>query len=118
MPRYPVSGSNTVAISPATASSNQLIGPGIASGRTLWIRSIWFGSNATLGPLMICDATVGSTATGATIALDMVDVASAGTPNVYNFNEPGVKFTTNPVAMMYASGSIAIGQVGYSGYEV
>lgn len=76
------------------------------------------GANATTGPVLIIDATVGSTASGATIALSCVTTASTGTVQVHNFNEPGVKFSTNPVARMYASGSIPIGQIGYCGYEV
>ena len=118
--RYEVSGSSTVAISPATASSNQSIGITPNSGRTFWLRGVWVLPNATLGPIYVIDATVGSTATAPALAipleLDSATVVSVPL-SVYHYSAPGIKFTTGPVAMMSASGSIAVGNIGCWGYE-
>ena len=117
--RYPVSGANTVAISPATASSNQSIGVSITTGRVFWLRGVWAAPNATTGPVLIMDATVGSTATGSVLVIPLSIAASTtATPTaVFNFPAPGIKFATNPVAMLEASGSVAIGHIGCFGYE-
>ena len=147
MSRYAVSGASTVAISPATASSNQSIGITPTSGRVFWLRGIWVQPEATTGPLHIIDATVGSTATAIALAIPLrvrgtdtaltivgsgyqatataitVTITATGDvkrsmfPHVHEFSAPGIKFTTGPVARMSASGSIAAGEIGCWGYE-
>lgn len=137
--RYPVSGASTAAISPATASSNQSIGVSITPGRVFWLRAVWTVPNATSGPLHIIDATVGSTATTPALVLPLrlpaktitavtvvtaTDTVTAVTTFplaldklIHSFSPPGLKFSTNPVARLAASGSIAAGEIGCLGYE-
>ena len=116
--RYPVSGSNAAAITPATASARVAV-YGVTSGRVFWLRGVSVAINATNGPLVLLDATVGSTATTPSLVVDLA-TASGGTPIstiVREFAAPGIKFATNCVAMMNASGSIPIGEVTVWGYE-
>ena len=115
--KYPVSGANTVAISPATASSNQGIGVSITAGRVFWLTGLWIAPCATFGPLIVCDATVGSTATTPQIVVPVPVLSAGDNIRVYEFPVPGVKFATNPVGHLDASGSVAIGYVGCAGYE-
>ena len=116
--RYPVSGTNATALLAATASSNQQI-YGIGSGRVFWLRGISVGPNATTGPLSIKDATVGGTATTPVITVPLIVVAAGAGPQEYvaNYGAPGIKFSTNVVAMLDASGSLPIGQCTVWGYE-
>ena len=118
--RYPVSGVSTVAISPATASSNQSIGVSITSGRVFWLRGVWTTPNATTGPVHVVDATVGSTATSPTLAIPLEHDSATkvvGPRTIFEYPAPGIKFSTNPVARMSASGSIDAGHIGCWGYE-
>ena len=123
--RYPVSGANTAAITPATASSRQSIGVSITAGRVFWLRGVWTTPNATTGPVLIMDATVGSTATGSVLAIALSREAASATvwegppirDTIHTFGVPGIKFATNPVACLEASGSIPIGHIGCFGYE-
>ena len=115
--RYPVSGANATAILAATASSNQQI-YGITSGKVFWLRGLSVAVNATTGPLSLKDATVGSTATTPVLVVDLLVSASVGpVANVLNLRPPGIKFSTNVVAMLDASGSVPIGRCTVWGYE-
>lgn len=117
MGKYATGGACTTAINPATASSNQLLGPAMRAGRELWIRSIWALPTTTAGPLVICDASVGSTATGAVFQFYLDIDTSTGQVTIIDIPAPGLRFRTNPVCHLDASGSIGIGECGYSGYE-
>ena len=121
MAKYWVSGSNTAAVTPATASSRVLVmGSAVSSGKSFWLRSLWLRQlNATLGPLDILDASSGATATGCLLRIDLVTATGVTIPfTVFNFNEPGIRFGTGVACFMDASGSMAIGDVGAAGYEV
>ena len=116
--RYPVSGANAVAITPASASSRVAI-YSITSGKVFWLRGLSLSVNATTGPLIIMDATVGGTATTpkVTIPLAVGSVSEGPAAYVVRYSPPGIKFSTNCVAMMAASGSIPIGDITVWGYE-
>ena len=114
--RYDTSGSNTAAITPATASSRVLVmGKAITSGRVFWLKGICVVSNATNGPLRIVDASSGSTATGAVLSINFDP--SSGENQVFNFSAPGIRFATAVAGFMDASGSIGIGGITAWGHE-
>lgn len=114
--RYAVSGSNTSAVNPATASDAEyVLGKGIPSGRIFWLRGVSIAPNATFGPVHIVDATVGGTATAAVVSIGM-DPNSNQNIRV-DFSAPGLRFGTGCCAFLDASGSIAIGHISGWGYE-
>ena len=113
--RYSVSGSNTAAINPATASSAQyVLGKAFVTNRKFWLRGVHVAYNATQGPVNIVDASSGATATGAVVSINL-------DPNVANttveFSAPGLLFQTGCAAFLDASGSIPIARISGWGYE-
>ena len=114
--RYAVSGSNSAAITPATASSAQnVLGKVITSGRHFWLRGLSISPNATHGPLNIIDATTGGTATGPVVSIGLDPTVNQSI--VVNFGAPGLLFKSGCVARLDASGSIGIGLLSGWGYE-
>ena len=122
--RYPVSGANATAISPATgtAATGGLIAlRTLTTGRVFWLRGISVAKNATSGPLNIYDATTAgaTTPTGTTLKLQIpLIIAASGPYQVHNFSAPGIKFSDVAcAARLDASGSVAVGGVTVWGYE-
>ena len=114
--KFALSGRNTAAVSPATASSAVLLyGSAVTSGRVFWLRGIAVIPNATVGPLRVIDASSGSTATGSLLSI-FFDPGSSDT-QVLNIGEPGLRFGTGVAGFLDASGSIGIGGVSCWGYE-
>ena len=114
--RYAVSGSNTSAVNPATASDAEyVLGKAIKTGRHFWLRGVSIVPNATYGPVHIVDAAVGATATAAVVSIGLNPDSNENV--VVQFSAPGLKFTTGCVAFLNASGSIGIGQISGWGYE-
>jgi len=113
--RYGVSSANTVAINPATASSAQSVLPISESNRDLWLRGVSIAPNATSGPVLLVDCTVGATVTGSVVALWIDPLSNEN--GLFNFAAPGLKFNTGCCAILAASGSIPIGQISGWGYE-
>jgi len=115
---HAISGSCSAAVSPATASSRVNLGVSVPSGKTFWLKGVSTSVNATTGPLILTDATVGSTATTPELALPMATAAAVRREGVgyANIGEPGIKFTTDCCGFMAASGSIAIGECTVWGF--
>ena len=113
---YAVSGSNSAAITPATASSAQyVLGKAITSGRVFWLRGLSVAYNATNGPIHLVDASSGATATGA--VLSVILDPSSDRNVVLKFAPPGLQFRTGCAAFLDASGSIPIGRISGWGFE-
>ena len=118
--RYPTSGANSAAIEPASGAVRNVLGKDISTTRIFWLRSIWYAPSGTDGALVLCDATAGSTGGSGTIVARLPAATSniTGLPAGYReFAPPGLKFTAGCAAYLAASGAIAIGSVGGSGYE-
>ena len=123
MSRYAVSGSNTSAITAATASTfYNVLGKDITSGRVFWLRCIWYGSSGTDGDLLLYDVSQGNEATDGTKVAVLPSYLSAihsgiQRPGYFEWAPPGLKFATGCCVELAVSGSIAIGKVGGNGYE-
>ena len=119
--RYPVSGANSSAIEPSTGANRSLLGRDIPTGRTFWLRGVWYGSSGTQGAFLLYDCTAGSTAfTSSTLraSLPAVLAATGGyVAGMIEFPPPGLEFKTGCCAALAASGAIAIGNAGGCGFE-
>ena len=123
MSRYAVSGSNSAAIAPATASTlRNVLGKDITSGRVFWLRNIWYGSSGTDGDLLLYDVSAGDNATNGTKKAVLPSFLAAihsgiARPGYFEWGSPGVKFATGCCVMLAVSGSMGIGTLGGAGYE-
>ena len=118
--RYPVSGSNSSAVEPATGAAQSLLGRNIPTGRTFWLRGVWYASSGTQGNLLLYDATAGATVGSGTLKIHLPAwlTATGGLEAGHRqFPPPGLQFRTGCCAALAASGAIAIGGVGGCGYE-
>ena len=118
---YAVSGKNTAAIAPATASSNvSILGlTSLPTNRAFWLSQLAVTpvdtSGATTGPIHVLDASAGSTATGFSLVLPCPMFGRGDSILQLQFNPP-LKFGTNVVARMAASGEVPIGYISVNGY--
>ena len=118
--RYPISGANSSAIEPASGAAQSLMGRNIPTGRTFWLRGLWYGSSATYGDLLLYDCTAGATVGSGTLKggfpawLTATGGLSAG---FKEFPPPGLEFKTGCCVALAASGAIGVGGAGGCGYE-
>ena len=118
--RYPVSGSNSSAIEPATGVVQSLLGRNIPTGRTFWLRGLWYGSSGTQGDLLLYDATAGAAlaATSLKCRLPAWLTATGGLEAGHRqFPPPGLQFRSGCCVALAASGTIGVGAAGACGYE-
>ena len=114
--KFAVSGANTAAVSPATASSRVLVmGSAVTSGRVFWLRGVSVAYNATFGPVRLVDASSGATATTPLLSIPLE--VGKNEPTKVEIGPPGIRFSTGCAAFLDASGSIPIGEISAWGYE-
>ena len=118
MSKYWDSATNTSAITAATASSRVSTGISIPTGKVFYLTGYHIAANATTGPLIITDCSVGATTTTPALTISLA-TAAAGiveSGRAVELPKPGVRFATNPCAFTAASGSIPIGELTVFGY--
>jgi len=118
MSKYYDSAQNATAITPATASSRVSTGISIPTGKVWYMTGYHLPANATTGPLIITDCSVGATTTTPALTISLA-TAAAGiveSGRAVQLPAPGVRFATNPCAFMAASGSVPIGELNVFGY--
>jgi len=132
MSKYAVSGVNSIlldATADATAitaaadpthlwAGRDLLGKGISTGRSFWLRSFWAYSPSAAGVLTLADASAGTTCASTNKKIK-ISVASTNTTFV-DFPKPGLHFKTGCIVARETAGPTAgfqPGEVGGSGYE-
>lgn len=124
MAKYWISGANTSAIEGNTGVLQYVTGSAVTSGRTFWLRSLWYSAHVTSGKVSVWDGLEDATAGGAATSTVMMILPSAteaatggDTFRLITIPEPGLKFSLGCCMSFAASGTIVAGGVGACGYE-